>query len=203
MTLTSLPENASYSDTPHKTSDRQTYQPKSRFENDNAPTPPLGTPDPARRAKPPRLSDPLLMSEQELAHHILRAEKEGADYPEISARFNCSDAVITQARSLYRLHPKLMLAFINEAINLDLAAALSSIPNHQAQYDLMLQLGPYARKPSIIKAIAEGDTVLELPNGDILIVPSRAPKPHPSHQSPSLGLFNSAALRSGFFLPQI
>lgn len=120
---------------------------------------------------------PLLLSEQDLAHAILCADRKGATYPEISALLDCSEKVITQARSIGRLHAKLKLAFINTTITLAQAAALSTIPNPQAQWDLMIQLGPFASEPKIIAAIAKGETVLGLPNGDMLILPSRAYKP--------------------------
>lgn len=119
---------------------------------------------------------PLLLTEQELAHEIIRADAKGATYTEISALLDCSEKIITQARSLSRLHSKLMLSFINNSISLAQAAALSTLPNKEAQWDLLVQLGPFATEPQIIAAIAKGDTVLELPNGETMILPSRAQK---------------------------
>lgn len=116
---------------------------------------------------------PVLLTEQDLAHHIIRADANGATYSEISEKFDCSEAVITQARSLSLLHPKLMLAFINNTINLSQAAALATLPNRDAQWDLLIKLGPFATEPEIIAAIAGGETVLELPNGEIMLLPTR------------------------------
>lgn len=118
---------------------------------------------------------PLLLSEQDLAHQILRADARGATYPEICALLDCSETVITRARALKHLHPKLMLAFMNEAINLAQAAAFSTLPNQAAQWALLSKLGPFATEPQIIEAIASGETVLNLPNGEIMILPSRTP----------------------------
>ena len=132
---------------------------------------------------------PVLMSEQDLAHHIMSADASGATYEEISALFDCSEEVITQARSISRLHPKLKLAFINNTINLAQAAALSSIPNPQAQWDLLTKLGPFATEPEIIAAIADGETVLELPNGDMMILPTRTP--YSPIQMPALSFIQS------------
>lgn len=134
---------------------------------------------------------PMLLSEQDLVHEILCADRKGATYSEITARLDCSDKIITQARSLSRLNPKLMLAFINGTINLAQAAALSTLPNHQAQWDLLVNLGPFVTEPEIIAAIAKGDTVLKLPNGDTMILPSRAPisifmlPPQPLYHAPT------------------
>ena len=117
---------------------------------------------------------PLLLSEQDLVHEILTQDAKGQTYREISRSLECSEKVITQARSLCRLHSKLMLAFMNNTITLAQAAALSTLPNKDAQWDLLMQLGPFATEPQIIEAIASGETVLELPNGDTMILPSRA-----------------------------
>lgn len=118
---------------------------------------------------------PLLLSEQDLAHQILRAEARGASYPEICALLDCSETVITRARSLKHLHPKLMLAFINNVITLAQAAAFSTLPNQAAQWALLSKLGPFVTEPQIIDAISSGETVLNLPNGEIMILPSRTP----------------------------
>jgi len=116
---------------------------------------------------------PLLMSEQTLVHEILRADRKGATYSEISSLLECSEAIISQARSLPCLHEKLLLAFMNNTIDLAQAAALATFPNKQAQLDLLEQLGAFATQPQIIEAITDGATTLELPNGETLVLPSR------------------------------
>lgn len=118
---------------------------------------------------------PFLLSEQDLAHQILRADARGASYPQICALLDCSETIITRARSLKHLHPKLMLAFINNVITLAQAAAFSTLPNKAAQWALLTKLGPFVTEPQIINAISSGETVLNLPNGEIMILPSRTP----------------------------
>lgn len=122
------------------------------------------------------LKKPLLLSEQDLVHEILSQDCKGRTYEEISKLLDCSESIIRQARSLRLLHPKLSLAFMNNTISLAQAAALSTLPNKDAQWQLLIQLGPFVTEPQIINAIASGETVLELPNGDTIILPSRAPR---------------------------
>ncbi len=123
---------------------------------------------------------PLLLSDLELVQEILLADTSGASITDIQNRFECSRKFVKKVLSLRQLSKKLMHAFVNNAVSLDQAAALSTIPNPQAQWDLLVQLGPFATEPEIISAIAAGNTVLELPNGEILLLPSRAVKSSPS-----------------------
>jgi len=121
------------------------------------------------------INKPLLLSDYELVQEIIKANEAGKDEKDIIQMLECSQQVIRQALSLKSLCPKLEQAFMNTAINLAQAAALATIPNPQAQWDLLVQLGPFVSEPDIIKAIAKGKTVLELPNGDVLLLPSRTP----------------------------
>jgi len=121
------------------------------------------------------INKPLLLSDYELVQEIIKANEAGKDEKDIIEMLECSQQVIRQALSLKSLCPKLEQAFMNMAINLAQAAALATIPNPQAQWELLVQLGPFVSEPDIIKAIAKGKTVLELPNGDVLLLPSRTP----------------------------
>lgn len=126
---------------------------------------------------------PMLLNDQDLVHEILLADRKGATYSEISALLECSEAVISQARSLTGLHEKLLLAFMNNTIDLAQAAALATLPNKQTQLDLLIKLGPFATIPQIIEAIKNGETTLDLPNGDVLILPSRQSRQAPRRAS--------------------
>ena len=117
----------------------------------------------------------VTLSEQELVHLILRAVANGATYTQIRMKFICSEDMITQARSLSRLHTKLMLAFIKMKINLTQAAAFCTLPNPQAQLNLLSDLGSFVNDPDVISAVASGKTVIKLPDGDVIILPSRKP----------------------------
>ncbi len=118
---------------------------------------------------------PSLMTESELAHAILKETQKGASTIHIAERFNCSLQIVEDASSLSTLGSKVMKCFSDGSINLEQAAALATVPNPKAQWDLLQHLGPFASDETIIRAIRSGETVIELPNDNILIVPSRTP----------------------------
>jgi len=122
---------------------------------------------------------PSLMSEPEFSHAVIKLAREGVTKPSIAKRFDCDTGVIEDAISLSKLNPKILKHFNQGSLSLDQASALATIPNPKAQLDLLLQLGPFALDKSIIKQIKNGDTVLSLPDDNIIIVPSRSPLPLP------------------------
>lgn len=136
----------------------------------------------ANNVQPPASMEhkPMLLSEQDLVHGILNASKSGKTIKDICHDFACSPETVGKALSIQTLHAKLKLAFTNATINIDQAAAFATLPSPGSQWDLLIQLGPFAADTDIITAIAEGQTVIELSSGDILILPSRASKPSPS-----------------------
>jgi len=121
---------------------------------------------------------PLLMSEPELAHAISQSLAQGLSHAHISQRFDCDSNTVEDVETLKSLSPKLLKCFNDQTLSLSQAVAFATIPNERAQWDLLLQLGPFLSNKDIIKAIKRGDTVLELPDDNVLIIPSRKP----SHQ---------------------
>lgn len=118
---------------------------------------------------------PILMSEPELAHVISNDLRRGVSKPYIAERFDCALSTITDVETLANLHDKVMKCFNDCSITLNQAAAFATVPNKKAQWDLLLQLGPFVSNKEIISAIKNGETVLELPDDNILIIPSRKP----------------------------
>lgn len=127
---------------------------------------------------------PSLMTEAELAEAILIESQKGTTNTQMSDRFNCSLEIVEDASTLHALGPKVRKCFADGSINLKQAAALATIPNPAAQWNLLLHLGPFVSDKAIIEAIRNGETVIELPNDNILIVPSRSPSPLPKFGSP-------------------
>lgn len=124
----------------------------------------------------PRRRRPQLLSEAELVHIILRLVRKGYSDGAIADRFNCDQTIVQDAKTLPLLHADVLKRFYDNTINLTQAAALATIPNKTAQLNLLLQLGPFVSDKDIIMAIKAGETVLELPDENILIIPSRTPK---------------------------
>ena len=75
-----------------------------------------------------------------------------------------------------QLSDRLRNAWFGGAIELDQARAFATLPNAEAQDALLLALGPFAKAPAILAAIAAGDTVVSVGvrEEDTLILPSRA-----------------------------
>lgn len=116
---------------------------------------------------------PELMTGPKLAHAIITQINLGFSDRSTAQRFDCDLDVIEDAVSLKRLHPKLLANFSNLTISLEQAAALATIPNLRAQLNLFQQLGTFASDVKIIAAIKSGETVIELPDGNVIILPSR------------------------------
>lgn len=79
--------------------------------------------------------------------------------------------------SVERLSDRLRNAWFGGAIELEQARAFATLPRAEAQDALLLALGPFAKAPDILRAIADGETVLRVGTReeDTLILPSRAP----------------------------
>lgn len=122
-------------------------------------------------------SRPMLLSGPELAHAIITQMDLGHPPVSVAQRFECGINVVEDAMSLKSLHPTMLTHFNNKAITLEQASAFATIPNPEAQLSLLLQLGPFVSNMDIIEAIKSGETVIEVPNGDVVILPSRTQTP--------------------------
>lgn len=116
---------------------------------------------------------PILLTGPELAHAILTQVGLGHSPVSVAQKFECDYSVVKDAVSLKKLHPTMLTHFNNRAISLEQASAFATIPNPDAQLELLLQLGPFVSDMDIISAIKSGETVIEVPNGDVVILPSR------------------------------
>ena len=125
-------------------------------------------------AKPERtLRRPELLSDADLTQAIFSAHKSGQCEIEIAQRFECSAQTVTLALSLKRLHPQIVDYFKSGHLSLDQAAAFATLPRHDVQWRLLQELGPFAHAKTVIAAILKGETVIEMPDGDMMIMPSK------------------------------
>ena len=120
---------------------------------------------------------PTLLSGPELAHKIISMVESGISPVTVAQRYECSMSVIEDSLALRRLHPEILLCFNNNTLSLEQAAAFATIDNISAQWSLLLQIGPFMSNTDIIAAIKAGAAVLDLPSGEVIILPSRTPKP--------------------------
>lgn len=119
---------------------------------------------------------PQRWSASEFAHFVWDEAARGTSLSQIAKTLYCDIASIAKAASLTALHPDLLNLYKLGHLSLAQSAALATIPYKKAQYDLLIQLGPFVESEAIIQKIADNETALELPNGDVLILPSRAPR---------------------------
>ncbi|WP_026942048.1 ParB/RepB/Spo0J family partition protein [Hellea balneolensis] len=132
---------------------------------------------------------PALMTGPELVHKIIQSVGRGMSRAMLAQRYECSASVIEDALSLRNLNPRLLKAFNNGSLTLEQSAAFATIDNPNAQWTLLLQLGPSVSNADIISAIKSGEAVLDLPCGEVIILPSR------NSRKPKLNLDNAKRRR--------
>ena len=116
---------------------------------------------------------PVLKSDAELARAINAAVRAGASRSAVAARFDCAAAMIDYAQSLDALHPQICDYFNSGHISLEQAAAFATLECRDSQWRLLQELGPFAHASEVIAAILKGETVVEMPDGNVMIMPSR------------------------------
>lgn len=116
---------------------------------------------------------PILKTDAELARAINAALKSGLSHSAIAERFDCPAVTINYAASLVNLHPQIREYFNSGHIGMDQAAAFAGIENIDAQWRLLQELGPFAHASEVICAILAGQTVVDMPDGNVMIMPSR------------------------------
>lgn len=123
--------------------------------------------------KPNMLKRPALMSAPELVHFILGALDEGQSSVAIAQRFRCDLSIVDSAHAIQNLHSKVLQSFYNGTIGLEQAIAFASLPNPNAQWALLQQLGPFVSDKNVIRALQSGESVIETPDETMIFLPSR------------------------------
>lgn len=118
---------------------------------------------------------PLLITNGELYDRVLEGHEAGQAAASLATRYDCTEETVDRMLSLQNLHPEVLACFRRDHLSFAQAAAFATLPNPQAQWDLLKRLGPFVREQDIMDAIESGETVISLPNGDCVILPSRMP----------------------------
>ncbi len=113
----------------------------------------------------------------ELYNDIKSLLSRGASLSEAALKLGQPKHHIKSYLKIEALSPYLKRLFLGGALSLDQALAFATIPNLNAQDALFIQLGPLAQDADILTSIKNGETVLLLPDGDAMILPSRKPSP--------------------------
>lgn len=117
-----------------------------------------------------------LLSNRDQFMEIGRLRTQGESFEAISDALDAPIAYIQDVLSVAKLSKSLQGSFLCNHISVEQARAFATLPNKNAQDALMQALGPFAKEPEIIKAIYSGETVLTVDDGNVIILPSRAPR---------------------------
>ena len=113
------------------------------------------------------------MSNTELYEHVKTLKEQSFTITQIAGTLHTSLDNICVILSVDNLSSILRNAFFDGALSLAQVRAFSTIPNADAQDDLLMKLGPFANEADILSAIADGETVLALNDDNVIILPSR------------------------------
>jgi len=116
-----------------------------------------------------------LLSNQERYEEVVKSRQYGMGLMEIAAEFYISKKCVKDLLRIALLSPRLRQAYFGGTISIDQARAFATLPNMDTQDQLLIALGPFANAPEILKAIEGGETVLNVDEDNVIILPSRRP----------------------------
>jgi len=124
-----------------------------------------------------------LLSNQERYEEVVKLRQKGLGLMEIAAELYISKNCVKDLLRIALLSPRLRKAYFGGAITMEQARAFATLPTLEAQDQLLIALGPFANAPEILKAIEAGETVINMDEDNVIILPSRQPLP-PYHVGP-------------------
>jgi ParB-like chromosome segregation protein Spo0J len=123
--------------------------------------------------RPSHIPAMSLLSNQERYTEVVKLRKKGFGLMEIAAKLYISKDCVKDLLRVSLLSPRLKRAFFGGTISTAQARAFATLPNMEAQDQLLIALGPFANVPEILKAIESGETVINMDEENIIILPSR------------------------------
>lgn len=117
-----------------------------------------------------------LLSNQERYEEVVKLRKRGLSLMEIAAELYISKNCVKDLLRIALLSSRLRKAYFGGAITMAQARAFATLPNLDAQDQLLIALGPFANAPEILKAIEAGETVIKMEDNNVIILPSRQPQ---------------------------
>ena len=114
-----------------------------------------------------------LLSNEEKFEETLALRKQGKSLMEIATTLYVSKQCVKDLLSVSRLSPRLRHAYFGGTISIEQAKVFASLPNKDAQDLLLVALGPFANAPDILSAIQSGETVIDMGDENVIILPSR------------------------------
>ena len=116
-----------------------------------------------------------LLSNEERFEEVRRLRSQGRSFTEIASMLYITNRCVKDLTAVSLLSPRLRQAYFGGTISSAQARAFASIPNMDAQDNLLIALGPFADAPEILSAIENGKTVIDMGDDNVVILPSRRP----------------------------
>lgn len=116
-----------------------------------------------------------LLSNRERFEEILKLRCKGFGLMEISTELYISKNCVKDLLRIALLSPRLRQAYFGGVISVEQARAFATVPSMDAQDQLLVALGPFANAPEILQAIEAGETVINMDDDNVIILPSRRP----------------------------
>jgi hypothetical protein len=116
-----------------------------------------------------------LLSHRERFEKVVNLRRSGLGLMEIAAELYITKQCIKDLLGITLLSPRLRQAYFGGTISTAQARAFATLPNMDAQDSLLIALGPFAAAPDILTAIQAGETVLDMGDDTVIILPSRRP----------------------------
>jgi len=114
-----------------------------------------------------------LLSNREKFEEVVSLRKKGYGLMQIAATLYVSKKCVKDLLSVSRLSPRLKQAYFGGNLSIEQAQAFASLPNMDAQDSLLIALGPFANAPDILNAIRRGETVIDMGDDNVIILPSQ------------------------------
>ena len=124
-----------------------------------------------------------LLSNRERFEEVVKLRRSGFGLMEIAAELYISKNCVKDLLRIALLSPRLRQAYFGGTITIDQARAFASLPSMDSQDQLLIALGPFADAPEILEAIESGETVIDMGDDNVIILPSRRPLT-PYHTGP-------------------
>ena len=116
---------------------------------------------------------PHLLSNHERFEQVITRRRQGRALMEIARELYMSKQCVKDLLCVARLSPRLQSAFFGGTISTAQARAFATLPEPDAQDQLLIALGPFAKAPEILEAIAQGEMVINMGQDNLIILPSR------------------------------
>ena len=114
-----------------------------------------------------------LLSNREKFEEVLALRLKGQGLMEIATKLYISKQCVKDLLNVTRLSERLKQAYFGGNLSMEQARAFATLPNMDAQDNLLIALGPFAAAPDILTAIIQGETVLDIGDDNVLILPSK------------------------------